>query len=209
MIELRPPGVTLETKAQPRILLPDHWVKFSDKFPDALKHVKGKTMRVTKQVQVTFPRSWIIKENCYVDVNLSNEDTGEKLYPEAVDNLYEMLIGLKPGNWYLIPYFPAEQPVYRLDQSDMRPLLSDGKLRYLGNVRPEDSPPENKSFRIYLVYQLTPVILRLVCDGGVDYEKCTLDLLINRCQLLERSDTNPMPDYVTPKRIEYLDELKW
>jgi len=215
MIELRPPGVTLETKAQARILLPNHWVKFSDTFPGYLKHVGGKTMRVAKQVQVTYELSWILKEACYIDVNLSNEDTGQKLYPGADDNVYEMLIGLKPGNYYIIPYFPAEQPLYRLDYPTMTPLVADAALKYLGTVKPSDSPYlGNKTgfeawslatFRLYLVNELKPVILRVVTEDGVDYEKCTLEFFVNRCQMEEGTP----PDNVSPKRIEYLDSLKW
>lgn len=216
MIELRPSGVTLETKAQPRILLPNHWVKFSNAFPDSLTAVKtgkvGKTAKVAKQTQVTFTRSWIIKENCYVDVDLSNEDAGEKLYPDNSDNLYEMLIGLKPGNYYLIPYFPADQPIYRLDYPTMSPLVSDAKLRYLGNVNPQDSPAYDEDYpermptlRLYLVFNLKPVLLRIVADGGVAQEKCTLQFLVNRCLMQEGTP----PENVTPKPIYYLDELKW
>lgn len=212
MIELRPPGVTVESKGQPRILLPGYYVKFSGKFPSDIG-VANKAYRITKQVQVTFPRSFIIKENCYVDVNLSNDDGGgERLYPYAPESLYEMLIGLKPGNWYLIPYFPANQPIYRLDYSTMLPTMADGKLRYLGIVRPADSPafdPEYPdrapTFKLYLPYRLKPMYLRVVCDGGVDHEKCTLQFTINRCQMEEAAP----PAGVTPKPIEYLDELKW
>ena len=205
MIELRPPGVTAETKALPRILLPNHWVKFSDNFPSSLSHVKGKTMRVVKQVQVRFTRSWIIKENCYLDVNLSNEDAGEKLYPDNTDNLYEMLIGLKPGNYYVIPYFPADQPIYRLDYSDMSPLVSDAKLRYLGSVLPSDSPPGNETFKLYLVYELKPILLRIVADGGVAYEKATFEFMVNRCNMEEGKPA----ENITPKPVEYVDSLKW
>ena len=202
MIELRPTEVPT---TRPKILLPNHWVKFSDKFPDHLKHVKGKTMRVVKQAQITHALSWIIKENHYKDINLSNADAGEKLYPDAGDNIYEMLIGFKPGNYYVIPYFPAEQPIYRLDYPTMLPLVSDAALKYLGNVKPSDSPVEDPKFKLYLMYELKPIILRLVADDGVDYEKCSFEFTINRCQMEEGTP----PDKVPVKVIYYLDELKW
>jgi hypothetical protein len=204
MIELRPYQTFFDVYPHPRILLPNHWVRFSDKFPDALKHVKGKTFKIVKQAQVTFPRSWIIKESCYKDINLSNEDTGEKIYPDGGDILYEMLIGLKPGQYSIIPYFPADQPIYRLDYPTMTPLVSNTLLKYLGNIWPSDSPPENPVFKLYLVYQLKPVILRIVVEDGIDYEKCTLWFTINRCKIQEGIP----PQNIEPKPIYYLDEIK-
>jgi hypothetical protein len=204
MIELRPAGVTTEIKSQPRILLPGYWVKF-ESFPDYLSHVKGKTMKVVKQAQVHYELSYILKEATYKDVNLSDEDTGVKLFPDIGENLYETVFGLKPGNYYIIPYFPADQPIYRLDYPTMTPLVSDSALKYLGTIRPEDSPVENPTFKLFLVYQLKPVILRIVADDGVDYTKATLDILVNRCQMEEGKP----PEGVTPKPIWYLDALKW
>ena len=204
MIELRPTDYA-DLAYKPRVLLPGHWIKFSDKFPDHLSHVKGKSMRIVKQVQVAYELSWIIKEAHYKDINLSNEDTGEKLYPDSADNLYELTIGLKPGNCYIIPFFPAEQPIYRLDYPTMLPLVSDAALKYLGTIKPSDSPVENPRFKLYLIYQLKPIILRIVADDGVDYEKITWEIMINRCQMEEGTP----PEHVTPKPIEYLDNLKW
>lgn len=203
MIELRPIETFLNIYPHPRILLPNHWVKFSDKFPENLK-VRGKAFRVTKQAQVTYQRAWRIKEACYKDINLSDEDTGEKLYPYDFSILYEMSIGIKLGNYFVIPYFPADQPIYRLDYPTMTPLVSDAQLMYLGNIKPEDSPPDNPVFKLYLIYQLKPVILRLVVDSGVDYEQCALVFLINRCRIEEGTP----PDGVVPKPILYLDEIK-
>lgn len=204
MIELRPTDF-VDLAWKPRVLLPNHWIKFSDKFPDYLDHVRGKSFKIDRQVQVTYELSWIIKEATYLDINLSNEDTGKKLYPDAGDNLYEMIIGFKPGNYYVIPYFPADQPIYRLDYPTMTPLLSDAALKYLGTIKPTDSPVENPRFKLYLIYNLKPVILRIVADDSVDYEKITWEIMVNRCHMVEGKP----PDNVTPKPIEYLDNLKW
>lgn len=205
MIELRPYQTFFDVYPHPRILLPNHWVKFSDGFPEQLSYVKGKTMRIDKQAQVTYELSYKLKEACYKDINLSNEDTGVKLYPDSSENLYELIIGLKPGNYYMIPYFPADIPIYRLDYPTMTPLVSDSSLKYLGNVKPSDSPAENPTLKLYLVYQLKPIILRLVSDDGVDYEKCTLQFTVNRCRMVSGTP----PENVTPKPIYYLDELKF
>lgn len=215
MLELRPPGVTLETRAQTRILLPDYWIKFSDRFPDHLDHVRGKRMKVTKQQQVTYELSYIVKEACYYDLNISNESSGVNLYPDADDHLYEMIIAMKPGNYYVIPYFPADQPIYRLDEPTMTPLVSSASLKYIGKVRPSDSPfitdDEGLTnawsladFKMYIVNEMKPLIFRIVADDGVAYEKCTLEFLINRCVIQE----GVPPDGITPKPILYLDEIR-
>ncbi|MDO9333430.1 MAG: hypothetical protein Q7T57_02770 [Dehalococcoidales bacterium] len=204
MIELRPYQTFFDVYPHPRVLLPNYWVRFSDKFPAALDFVKGRTFRVDRQAQVTFKLAKRIKAGCYLDLNLSDEDTGEKLYPYAQDIFYEVLIGLTPGQWFIIPYFPADQPIYRLDYPTMTPLVSSGKLMYLGNITPEDSPPGNENFKLYLMYQLKPIILRLVVDNPVDYELCGLHFTVNRCRINEEAP----PSGVSPKPIYYLDEIK-
>ncbi|GAI24169.1 unnamed protein product, partial [marine sediment metagenome] len=115
MIELRPVETVERIKPLVKVVLPDWWLRFSQNFPDGLKHVKGKTVRILKQQQVMYPLSWVLKEACYKDINLSNEDAGEKLYPDDESKLYEVLIGFKPGNYLTHVYFPADYPLYRLD----------------------------------------------------------------------------------------------
>jgi len=169
-----------------------------------LDFVKGKSFSIAAQQQDSYELSFTIKEGCYYDINLSNEGAGEKLYPNDSMHLYEMLIGLKGGNYYLLPYFPANYPIYQLDFATMVPLVSDSKKKYLGIIKPYESPPDNQQLRLYLVHKLTPIILRVCVDEGVAYEKCTLEFLINRCLL--KNGTPPAG--VTPKFIEYLDEIK-
>jgi len=205
MIELRPVETVERIKPAVKVVLPDWWLKFSNNFPDTLDHVKGKTVRVLKQQQVKYELSWIIKEACYKDVNLSNEDAGEKLYPDVADNLYEMIVGFKPGNYFCHVFFPADYPLYRLDYPDMSPLISSASLKYLGAIRPSDSPVDNPIFKLYLVYKLKPIILRLYADDGVDYEKIGLEFTVNRCLMQE----GVLPPDVKPKPIQYLDEIKW
>lgn len=205
MIELRPLDNVVRIQPQVKILLPGWWLKFSDQFPAPLEHVRGKTFKVSKNVQVRYSLSYILKEACYKDVEFSNEDSGNKLYPYDTLDLYELIIGFSPGQYYAIPYFPADQPLYRLGYPTMTPVMSDSDLKYLGRIDPEDSPTSNATFKIYTLYKLKPLYLRLIADDGVAYEKCTLELLVNRCKLEEGKP----PEGVQPKPIEYLDSLKW
>ena len=206
MIELRPTETYAGVQPRPRILLTDHWIQFSNKFPDDLSHVKGKSARIARQQQVTYEVSYTLKEACYLDIDLSNEEgSGLRLYPNVDTTLYEMLIGFKLGNYLSHVYFPSDYPIYQLDYPGMTPLISDSAKKYLGAVKPTDSPMDNPIFKMYLVRKLKPVILRLYADDGVAYEKVTLQLLINRCVM----DFQPVPSNVQPKYIPYLDEIKW
>lgn len=202
MIEVRPVEVPT---TRPKILLPGHWVQFSKNFPDSLNHVKGKSFRIAKQQQVTYPLSRKVKEACYVDLNLSNETGNELLYPDNTSNIYEMLIGFKEGNYVCQVYFPADYPIYRLDEPTMSSSMASSTLKYLGAIKPSDSPVDNPIFKLYLVYKLNPIILRLLADDGVDYEKITLEFTINRCLVTEGT---PPPGSIV-KLIQYLDEIKW
>lgn len=208
MIELRPVETVERIKPSIRILLVDQWVKFSPNFPDTLSHVKGKSFRIVAQQQVTYERSWKLKEACYKDVNLNNDSGNEYLYPESSDRLYEMLIGLQPGNYFVTLFFPSGDPVYRLDQSDMWPNIASSTYKYIAAIRPEDSPIDNPILKLYIPYKLDPFFLRLYADDGVAYEKARLKFMINRCLIKQESSVNVKPANVTPKPILYLDELK-
>ena len=205
MIEVRPVQTVERIAPVSKILLVNQWIQFSNNYPDTLDYIKGKSAQILKQQQVDYQLSWTIKENCYKDINLSNEDSGEKLYPDVSENLYEVLIGFKPGNYLCQVFFPADYPIYRLDYPDMSPLISSSSLKYLGAIKPSDSPADNPIFKLYLLYRLKPVILRLYADDGVDYEKITLDFCINRCLM----GFGMPPPHITPKPILYLDEIKW
>jgi len=204
MLELRPIEVFEQVWPRPKVLLPGHNIQFSNQFPAGLDHVKGKTFRITKTAQVRYELSWILPALHYKDINLSNENAGEKLYPETSDEVYETLIGFKPGNYFTLIFFPADQPIYRLGYYTMTPLISSASLKYLGAIKPEDSPVDNPTLKIYTVYKLNPFIFRGSVDNGVDYEKMTWDICVNKCKL------EGVAAPVEPvKYIPYIDELKW
>lgn len=202
MLEIRPVEVPT---TRPKVLLPGHYIEFSKEFPSGLSHVKGKTFKITKTAQVKYPLSWILPEQHYKDINLSNEDAGQKLYPEASDEVYEILIGFKPGNYFTLIFFPAEQPIYRLGYYSMTPLISSASLKYLGAIKPEDSPAENPILKLYTVYKLNPFIFRISVDNGINYEKMTWELCINKCKLQEFAPS----EGAVIKYIPYITELQW
>ncbi len=204
MIELRPVETVERIKPSVRVLMVDQWVKFSKNFPSTMDHVKGKTFRIVAQQQVTYERSYILKEECYKDVNLGNDSGNELLYPDQSDHLYEMLVGFKPGNYFASIFFPSGDPIYRLDKSEMFPNIASSTYKYIAAIRPEDSPPENPILKMYLPYKLDPFILRLYVDDGVTYEKIVLRYMINRCLIQQGTP----PASVSPKPILYIEELK-
>ncbi|KKK52929.1 hypothetical protein LCGC14_3099960 [marine sediment metagenome] len=50
--------------------------------------------------------------------------------------------------------------------------------------------------------------MRLYVLAGVDYEKCGLDFIINKCQLREL-ETPTEDQKLKAKVIRYYDELRW
>jgi len=205
MLELRPIEVFEQVWPRPKVLLPGHNVQFSQGFPSALDFIKGKTVKISKTTQVSYELSSILPALHYLDVNLSNEDSGQKLYPESTDEFYETLVGFKSGNWFALLYFPSNQPVYRLGYNTMTPVISDASLKYIGAIRPEDSPVNNPILKLYTFYKLSPIIARITVDDGIDFDKMTMVISINKCKFEEYTPQKGEP----VKYIPYLTELQW
>jgi len=205
MLEVRPVEIYENVYPRPKVLLPGHNVHFSDGFPDGLSAYKGKTFRITKTNQVNYELSWILPELHYADINLSNEEEGQKLYPESTSEFYEMLVGFKPGDYFTLIYCPADQPIYRLGYYTMTPLISSASLKYLGAIKPEDSPASNPILRLYTFFKLIPFIFRISVDNGVNYDKMTWRLCVNKCKIEQYMPPEGMP----VKYIPYISEQQW
>jgi len=207
MLELKPQPLATVSPPVPKILQEGFYAHFSDQWPLTLPHVKGKTFQVEKTNQVPYDLSYIIPANDYRDVDLSNSAGGENIYPENTKTLYQILLGFKPGNYMVHFYIPAGEYVHRLEQAGMVPNVASATLRYLGARKPEDSPYEDKRIFIYTVKDLEPVILRVFVDNGVDFEKCTLSLLVNKCYLKEITPTSEQ--LAKALKIDYYSSLRW
>ncbi|MBA7701953.1 hypothetical protein ES703_110701 [subsurface metagenome] len=199
----------LATVAPPisKLLQEGFFVRFTDQWPLTLPHVKGKTFQVERTNQVPYDLSYIIPANDYRDVDLSNATGGENIYPENTKTLYQTLLGFKPGNYLVHFYIPAGEYVHRLEQSGMVPNVASPTLRYLGARKPEDSPYDDKRIFIYSVKDLEPLILRVFVDNGVDFEKCILSLLVNKCYLKQITPT--AEQLAKALKIQYYSELRW
>ena len=211
MLELKPMPLATVSPPVPKILQEGFYVRFTDQWPDTLSEVKGKLFQIEKTNQVPYDLSYIIASGNYHDVDMSNATGGEKIYPQNTKTLYETLIGFRPGNYLVHVYIPAGEYMHRLEESGMVPSTMppvDATRRYLGARKPEDSPYDDKRFYTYSVKNLEPLILRLLVDDGIDYEKCILGLLVNKCYL--KHIPSPTPEQITrAKKIQYYSELKW
>jgi len=211
MLELRPAPLATVSPGVPKILHDGNYVKSTEKWPDTLSDVKGKLFQIEKTNQVPHDLSYIIPSNDFRDVDLSNATGGENIYPENTKTLYETLIGFKPGNYLIHFYIPAGERMHRLEESGMVSSTEPpvhATRRYLGARKPEDSPYDDKRIFTYSVKDLEPLLLRLLVDTGVDFEKIVMGLLVNKCYL--KHIPAPTPEQLRlAKVIQYYSELRW
>lgn len=207
MIELRPMPEATVTPGQPKLLQEGFYVRFSDQWPVTLPHVKGKFFTIDRTNQVPYDITRIIPGGNYCDVDMSNQAGGENIYPENTKTLYETILGFKPGNYLVHFYIPAGEYVHRLEQAGMAPNVASATLRYLGARKPEDSPYDDKRIFIYTVKDLEPLILRVLVDNGVLWEKIILGLVVNKCYLREITPT--AEQLAKSKLLRYYSELRW
>ncbi|MBU0778343.1 hypothetical protein KKH23_09310 [Patescibacteria group bacterium] len=207
MLELKPISEATVGATLPKLLQEGYYVRFTDQWPLTLPHVKGKTFQVEKTNQVPYDITRIIPGGNYTDVDMSNATGGENIYPENTKTLYETILGFKPGNYLVHFYIPAGEYVHRLEQAGMVPNVASATLRYLGARKPEDSPYDDKRIFTYSVKDLEPLILRLLVDNGVAWEKMVLGLVVNKCYLKQITPT--AEQLARAKVVRYYPELRW
>jgi len=207
MLELKPMPEATVSPGVPKLLQEGYYVRFTDQWPLTLPHVKGKFFQVEKTNQVPYDITRIIPGGNYTDIDLSNATGGENIYPENTKTLYETILGFKPGNYLVHFYIPAGEYVHRLEQAGMVPNVASATLRYLGARKPEDSPYDDKRIFMYSVKDLEPLILRLLVDNGVLWEKMVLGIVVNKCYLKQITPT--AEQLARAKKIDYYTELRW
>lgn len=212
MLELTPrPQFTVVVP--PKLLQEGYLVNFTKAWPSTLTHVADKTFRIEAVNQVPYPRGYIIPVGDYRDVDLSNGSGTfqEKIYPTRDSSLFEVALGLRPGNYLVQFLIPADRYFSGLEYTGMTPLETDPDLVYIGARKPEDSPPEDTRIKFYLVKNMEPLILRVFVLPGVptsDFEKCVLEFTVNKCDL--REITQPTDEQLGKAKIlRYVTELKF
>lgn len=182
--------VSVQTKPEDLFLKKGSWVQFSKEWPQEQNWASGKLFSVINDpLVVTFPMSYVVPGQDYVDVNLANLPTAFtktvlNLYPAKQGVLYQAGIGIKEGDFFLQVGIPAaQQYVYRLGQSFMYPLITDANLKYLGQKTYKDSPYDTPLLFFYFVNNQPYFFLRIYALEGKDFEKCSIVFYINKCDL--------------------------
>ena len=162
------------------------WVRFSDGWPDPHGWAKGRVFVVANEpLVVPFQASFILPGNDSRDVDLSNAAGGLKLYPTTAGVLYQIAVGFKPGNYLVHIFIPRDRHIFALGESTMFPNVSDPILKYLGAKTPADSPFGSPLLFFYAIKDQPAIVLRLVVDAGVDFEKVTIGFQVNKLRLQE------------------------
>ncbi len=207
MLELKPMPLATVSPPVPKLLQEGYYVRFTEQWPSTLPAVKGKFFQIEKTNQVPYDITRIIPGGNYCDVDMSNSAGGENIYPENTKTLYQTILGFKPGNYLVYLYIPAGEFVNRLEQAGMVPNVASATLRYLGALKPVDSPYDDKRIFMYSVKDLEPLILRLFVDNGVAFEKIVLGLVVNKCYLKQITPT--AEQLARALKIDYYTELRW
>jgi hypothetical protein len=189
---------TLEFPPTKREYAVNDFVTFSKAWPGQLGILPGHTYQIVWREDVPYDLSYIINGSDWKDVNLADGQGGspsstgsENLYPYGVNNtLYQILFGFKPGNYMVHLYMPQDQYLLGLEYTQMFPSntnMSNPKLKYIGSIKPEDSPYYDPRLKLVTVYNMLPFYMRFLVDTGDD-EKCIAPLIINHCQLKDMTD---------------------
>jgi len=208
VIDLRPPGLATVSPSTQKLLGPPGkpFIKFTDAWQ--LGDVSDKLFNIKVSNQVTYVIHEIIPVNDEILIDLSNGTaTSKNLYPTAVNWLYEINIGFRPGNYMVYVQVPVGTYMDRLHEASMRPNVGNVTMRYLGAFKPEDSPSGDKRLFIYAVRDLEPIILETYVDSGSDFEKVVMDIVVNKCELEEI--VNPTQDQLRKAlEISYYTEQR-
>lgn len=174
------------------------WFKFSSQFPNSANFAwaSGRTFEVAADPVLTkFPVALKLPGSDYQLLDLSNQNIPNmssppgisgslQAYPAQTGILYEIAVGLHPGNYIVQLFVPKSQYVYTVGATSIFPDIANQYYRYLGAKRPQDSPERSPLWKLYAIYSQTAFILAPFVDG-VDFDKVTIDLYINKCPLRE------------------------
>lgn len=194
------------TSVEPEKLLltskPPSWVHFSQSWPDTHKWARGKYFKVIRTQLVNYPASYILPGDDYADVDLSNSSAGLKLYPTSEGVLYEIALGMKPGDYLLHIFIPKDRYIHALADPSMTPDITNPDLKYLGAKTWKDSPYTGPLLKLYCIKDMPAFILRHYVLEGVDFEECTIEYNVNKCQLEVIEDPSQ-------QQVEQAMEIPW
>lgn len=176
---------------------------FTEAWPDAHKWAKNKYWEIKETALVSYDKGYILPGDDSKNLDLSNATAGLKLYPESESVIYEVLIGLKPGNLQLGIYIPGVNDyLLALGDTSMYPDLTDTERKYLAAITPDDTPYDNPLLKLWFIKDMASFILKLYVLSGIDYEKCVLGFRIAKHRLKEI----PKPDVFS--KVDYFTTLR-
>jgi hypothetical protein len=171
------------------------WVTFSKEWQGNIQaDIPGGSFVVADEpVIVKYPLTRLIPGNDFVDIDLSNQTMPsaagvggtQQLYPGRPGVMYQLIVGLKPGHYFIPVYIPGGSPIYTLSSSFLTgPIFTaaDGR-RYLGAKTPEDSPDKSPLLSFFTLQNMPSIVLRLYADTGVNFEKIILTFNVNKCKI--------------------------
>ena len=176
---------------------------FTEAWPGTHKWCSGKYFEIKETVVLSYSLGYRLPGNDQKNLDLSNTADGLKLYPESDGIAYEILVGLKPGNYQISVYIPGVNDyLLALGDTSMYPDLADAVKRHLAVITPEDSPFDNPLLKLWTINDMASWILKIDMLPGVDFDSAILVFKIAKHKLAEISK----PDVFTT--IKYFTEYK-
>ena len=192
--------------------------RFSDKYPKSgeTAWASGRVFIVDADpVFMTVPYSNIIANGDWVNLDLTVEKMGpppspgvphptsaqqfaKQLYPVNPDIVYQIGIGMKPGNYLVLTYIPyGGNPIAQLGSSAIVATVNDPVYRYFGARYPYDSSHKAPTWFLYTIQGADQIVLQQYMDSGdtmdiatsVLYGKATFEFQINKCHLKEVTES--------------------
>jgi hypothetical protein len=180
-----------------------NYLYFTEAWPDAHKWAKGKYWEIKETALVSYDKGYILPGDDHKNLDLSNATGALKLYPESEGIVYEILVGLKPGNYQIGLYIPGVNDyLLALGDTSAYPDLTDAERRYLAAITPEDTPYDNPLLKLWAIKDMASWILKLYILPGVDFSKAVIGFRIAKHRLEEI----PKPDVFTS--IKHFLEIK-
>lgn len=192
---------------------PNH-IHFSKAWPGTNKWARDSYFEIEKTAYVDYRKSYTLPGSDYKELDLSNATSGLNLYPETDEQVHEILVGFKPGNYIVQIDVPNGSPLGKLPEASMIPSKTDSDLKYLNAKNPEDSPPESPTLKFWAIKDMPAIILRPITLSGQDFERVTITFKVAK-HLLKQIPANvdasgnkipPVPVY---DRIFFPTEEQW
>lgn len=194
---------------------PNH-IYFTKAWPGTNKWTSGRFFEIKRTSIGDYVKSYVLPESDYKELDLSNASAGLKFYPETDNQVHEILIGMKLGNYVLQIDVPNGSPLWKLPESTMIPSKTDSALKYLGAKNPEDSPPTNPTIKFWAIKDMPAIVLRPVLLSGGSFDKVTLTFKVAKHILKDFGEGtidqngNIIPPFSGAYDIiPYVEELRW